>query len=59
MKELVYNVKVATRDALLGRILDAAEQIRNVKNLTIYKIQNPLIKNTVNIIQSIKCIKYS
>ena len=29
MKELVYNVKVATRDALLGRILDAADIIRN------------------------------
>jgi len=29
MKELVYNVKVATRDELLGRILDAADQIRN------------------------------
>ena len=29
MKELVYNVKVATRDALLGRILDAADHIRN------------------------------
>jgi len=29
MKELVYNVKVATRDALLGRILDAADCIRN------------------------------
>jgi len=29
MKELVYSVKVATRDALLGRILDAAEHIRN------------------------------
>jgi hypothetical protein len=29
MKELVYNVKVATRDALLDRILDAADHIRN------------------------------
>jgi len=29
MKNLVYNVKVATRDALLGRIPDAAEHIRN------------------------------
>jgi hypothetical protein len=29
MKELVYNVKVATRDALLARILEAADQIRN------------------------------
>ena len=29
MKELVYNVKVATRDALLGRILDASDHIRN------------------------------
>ena len=29
MKELVYNVKVATRDALLGRIFDAADRIRN------------------------------
>jgi hypothetical protein len=29
MKELVYNVKVAMRDALLGRILDAADNIRN------------------------------
>ena len=28
MKELVYSVKVATRDALLGRILDAAEHFR-------------------------------
>jgi hypothetical protein len=27
MKELVYNVKVATRDALLGRLLDAADHI--------------------------------
>ena len=29
MKELVYNVKVVTQDALLGRILDAADRIRN------------------------------
>jgi len=29
MKELVYNVKVVTRDALLGRILHAADRIRN------------------------------
>jgi len=29
MKELVYSVKVRTRDALLGRILDAADRIRN------------------------------
>jgi len=29
MKELVYNVKVVTRDALLGRILEAAYRIRN------------------------------
>ena len=28
MKELVYSVKVATRDALLGRILDSADRIR-------------------------------
>jgi len=28
MKELVYSVKVGTRDALLGRILDAADRIR-------------------------------
>jgi len=31
MKELVYSVKVGTRDALLGRILDAADRIRNVQ----------------------------
>jgi len=29
MKELVYNVKLETRDALLRRILDAADHIRN------------------------------
>jgi hypothetical protein len=29
MKELVYTVKMGTRDALLGRILDAADRIRN------------------------------
>jgi len=29
MQELVYSVKVATRDALLGRVLDAADRIRN------------------------------
>jgi len=29
MKELVYSVKVGMRDALLGRILDAADCIRN------------------------------
>jgi len=29
MKELVYNVKVVTRNAVLGRILDAADRIRN------------------------------
>ena len=29
MKELVQSVKVAMRDALLGRVLDAAEHIRN------------------------------
>jgi len=29
MKELVYSVKVVTRDALLSRILDAADRIRN------------------------------
>jgi hypothetical protein len=28
MKELVYSVKVVTRDALFGRILNAAERIR-------------------------------
>jgi hypothetical protein len=29
MKELVYSVEVGTRDALLGRILVAADRIRN------------------------------
>jgi len=29
MKELVYSVEVGTRDALLGRILDAADRIRD------------------------------
>jgi hypothetical protein len=29
MKELVYGVKVVTRDELLSRILDAADRIRN------------------------------
>ena len=29
MKELVYCEKLETRDALLGRILDAADHIRN------------------------------
>jgi len=29
MKELVYSMKLVTRDALLGRILDAADRIRN------------------------------
>jgi len=29
MKELVYNVNVATQDAMLGRILDAADHIRS------------------------------
>jgi hypothetical protein len=29
MKELVYSVKVGTRDGLLRRILDAADRIRN------------------------------
>jgi hypothetical protein len=29
MKELVYSVKLGTRDALHGRILDAADRIRN------------------------------
>ena len=29
MKELVYSVKVGTRDALLGRILNAADRLRN------------------------------
>jgi len=29
MKKLVYSVKVVTRDALFGRILDAADCIRN------------------------------
>jgi len=29
MKELVYSVKVVTQDALLGRILDATEHVRN------------------------------
>ena len=28
IKELVYSVKVVMRDALLGRILDAADRIR-------------------------------
>jgi len=32
MKELVYSVKVVTRDALLGRILDTADRIRNSCN---------------------------
>jgi hypothetical protein len=29
MKELVYSLKVGMRDALLGRILDVADRIRN------------------------------
>jgi len=29
MTELVYNVKLGKRDALLGCILDAADRIRN------------------------------
>jgi len=29
MKELVYSEKLKTRDALLGRNLDAADHIRN------------------------------
>jgi len=29
MKELVYSVKVVTRDELLGRVLDATDCIRN------------------------------
>jgi len=29
MKELVYSLKLVTRDALLCRILDAADRIRN------------------------------
>ena len=29
MKELVYSVKVVTRDALLGRIFDAVDRITN------------------------------
>ena len=29
MKELVYSVKVETRDELLARIMDAADVIRN------------------------------
>jgi len=29
MKELVYSVKVVTRDELLGRVLDAADRIRH------------------------------
>jgi hypothetical protein len=29
MEEVVYSVKVGTRDALLGRMLDAADRIRN------------------------------
>ena len=29
MKELVYSVEVGTRDALLGRILNAADRIRD------------------------------
>jgi len=29
MKGLVYSVKLGTRDGLLGRILDAADRIRN------------------------------
>jgi hypothetical protein len=31
MKELVYSVKVVTRDALLGRILNAAYRMRMTK----------------------------
>jgi hypothetical protein len=31
MKELVYSVKVVTRDTVLGHILDAADQIINSK----------------------------
>ena len=29
MKELIYSVKVVTRDALLSRIFDAADRVRN------------------------------
>jgi hypothetical protein len=32
MKELVYSVKVATRNELLGRILEAADKIRSTIN---------------------------
>jgi len=28
---VVYSVKAGTRDALLGRILDAADRIRNIQ----------------------------
>ena len=31
MTELVYNVKLGKRDALLGCILDAADRIRNIQ----------------------------
>jgi hypothetical protein len=41
MKELVYSVKVVTRDALLGHILDAADRIRNSQQ----KLQRVLIKD--------------
>jgi len=34
MKELVYSVKVVTRDELLGRILDAADRIRKSAEAT-------------------------
>ena len=39
MKELVYSVKVVTRDALLGRILDAADRIRNSGSCNEYLAQ--------------------
>jgi len=38
IKELVYSVKVVTRDGLLGRILDASDRIRNSQR----KLNEPL-----------------
>ena len=40
MKGLVYNVKVATRDALVGRILDAADHIRNNRLRATRRVHN-------------------
>jgi hypothetical protein len=56
--QLVYNAKVATRDALLARILDAADHIRN-SQLKLLRATRAVHNRAAACVHSyFKCIMY-